>query len=385
MWHNWDFLPEGSLRDSSGFLAVWVAQSLAADAAPGDGRCRGLPAWVVASGSPAGDGSGAAPAGFLRRKAEHLIEEGVRVLMVVDEDGVCGGPPRLSTARAEGVNRSGADDLLVVRCRGVEDALAFLRDRRWTWPVPAPAARRLLAPVEPARASVRSFRRARPSNYISPHFAVGAVHRALERLDGAGYLLAEAPAAWGKSALAAYLKTAPEAEDRFGTVVRYQVLHGLYETVASLIEQVCTQCPKLVDDETSLPVFSPGDVREVGDGRGRLAELLRQTMAAVGRGRRLLVIDGLDELTGTRGGTLHLLDVLPDPRALAAGCSVLLLARPERRPELDAALGRLRTSAARFGVLALGRDTPEYRAMMDRFAVARLGPPADPHLEKIRQ
>ena len=62
------------------------------------------------------------PAGHFPRKCEQLVEEGVRVLMVVDADA----PGRMRQARAEGVTIPGADDLWVLRCAGVEEVVRLV-------------------------------------------------------------------------------------------------------------------------------------------------------------------------------------------------------------------------------------------------------------------
>jgi hypothetical protein len=360
--HNWDFLTDGSLTDTSGYLALLVAQTLAADPTPRASQCWGLPAWLVITGSPGRDG-GVVPAGYLPRKCEQLLEEGVRVLMVVDDGAPCG----MRQARAEGVTAPGADDLWILRCRDVEDVVAQVRDRAWRWPVRAPAPARPFAPVDPNRPRVRALKRFPVRDYVPPGFAVEQIHRELERLDRRGYLHVRAPAAWGKTALAAYLKENPDAGRWFGRVVRYRAQHGMYEKPVLLVDQVRRQCEQLVDEDTILPVFNLDQETRVEAARERLAELLRQTMLAIGLGRLVLAVDGLDELTEPSEGTPGLLSVLPGPEVLADGCFVLLLSRPDLRPATARELDRLRADPTRFGALDLRSDTPEYQALTGEY------------------
>jgi hypothetical protein len=388
MQHQWNFLPNGALRDTSGFLPIWTAQSMAMGVNPLDGRCWGLPAWVVVSGSVASDGSGVAPAGLLSRKCSHLIHEGVRVLLVVDEETWKGPPLRLSTARAEGVDLPGADELLVVRFRGsVEDAIAILNERAWTWPVRAPASTRPFAAVDPRRTRTRIPRDGPASDYQRPDFVLDQIQGALGRLDGRGYLHAQAAGAWGKSALAAFLERDPEVARRFGLVVRYRILHGVFEKPAVFINRVCSQFQSKLAEEAELPLFSLGDMPGADAARERLADLLRLTVEFAPARRLLLVIDGLDELTEASGSAAGLLGILPATQTLAPGCFVLLLSRPTLRPGVAAALGRLGSDPALFGVLHLNADIPRgaeeeherpypYWELMRRFAAEKLKDPS---------
>src|SRR5262249_48607301 len=160
---------------------------------------------VVVSGSVASDGSGVAPAGYLLRKCAHLIEEGVRVLLIHNEEAGPGSPYRFTTARTEGLDLPGADDLHVVRFRGsVEEVIAILNERAGAWPVPAPPNARPFAPKDPRRSRGRLPRDGPTADYQRPDFALDQIQEALATLGGRGYVHGQAAGSWGKTVLATF-------------------------------------------------------------------------------------------------------------------------------------------------------------------------------------
>jgi hypothetical protein len=368
--HDWGFLPQQALQDSSGFMALWLSQRFAAGGAALQGRLYRLPPWVVASAAL--DNGEVVPAQRIRRKCEHLIEEGVRILLIADEHSDPSVPLSFRTCRAteEGVDRPGADHLWVVRCRGTPEQLFhILRARSWLWGARVEGGpSRLFERVDTRRAGARKPQSFLTAHYLRPGFALKRIAEHFGRLGGRGYVHIQAPPTWGKTALADFLEKEGEREPHFGPVVRYQVLHGYLESPGVFLAGVYSRCVSLIGDYCDLP--HPADSTTVEAMRERLAEVLRQTLAAKDRGRLILVVDGLDELTDEASG-LGLLDALPEAPGLAIGCFVLLLSRPGLRPGAAASIARLR-GPSHFLELPLTADTSDYQSIMRDFACARL-------------
>ena len=85
--HEWDWLPDGFLQDTSGSLAIWLAQFVAAGFDGIDHWT--LPPYLVMTATldphGASVGGGAAPVGHIEAKLQTLVEEGIRVAYVADD------------------------------------------------------------------------------------------------------------------------------------------------------------------------------------------------------------------------------------------------------------------------------------------------------------
>lgn len=387
LWHDWDFLGQpGVLGDASGFVALWLTQWLAGGGRELREQSWVLPTWLVASASPAADDTAPAPAGLLDVKCAQLIEEGVRVLLVADEDA--GEDFSASTALEEGVNVPGAEDLRVVRFRGGASSIFRLLERHgWVWPARNPPARgRLFGDHSPSGLADHASDRSQVVSYRRPDYALARLAEATMQLGERGYLHFLAPPMWGKTELARYLEGGPEdATYPLGVAIRYRVLHGVCEEPTAFLTHFTGQCQRKVGDALDLSLFDPSTCTTAVQARQCLTAVFHATVDNLEQKKLLVVIDGLDELTEEEGSTrCNLLDILPRPRELPQGCFVLLLSRPDLRVDVRETLARMRAEGT-VSEVSFSTDEDDYWDLLRSYTLERLGPAASPHLDTILQ
>jgi tetratricopeptide (TPR) repeat protein len=387
--HDEAFLGRGVLRGSSGTMAVWLAQWLAACGRFAEGCRWGVPPWVVVTATLDPDGAGAGGAagsvGLLREKAALLVEEGVRVMVVADPEA---GDATDATAQRY-ADEPGAEDLRVHTVRGdVLDLADGLHRRRYLWPVELQALEgALFESVDPRSGRERQQRRKarqRPlrfnlrEDYLEPAHALEALERARGKLPGRGYLWLTAPPATGKSVLVQALRERWPGADRLpGRTLGYAVLHGRSENPTFFLQDVVDQAAHLDPDEPlhGLPQPHITQGKTLEQVRAELLGVLRLAKELACAGRPLLLaVDGLDELAAGPGDRPELLDLLPRPDELPAGCYVLLTSRPEVRPGVRQALMRWQeASPTYFGTVPLTLDDPRYHDLLARYLRRSLG------------
>jgi hypothetical protein len=304
--HDWHMLGDGVLTGTSGALAIWLAQNLAAGLLP-DRRWT-LPPWVVVTATldPAGDGTGGAagPVGLLREKAEVLVEEGVRVMVVATRDDDSDRVRR--QFGLDGV--LGAEHLLVLPVQvgqhDVADLAGELKRQRLLWPVRLDAFGGRAVEVTPEEAADLIDRRQEPHvvvsaaeveaqlaaadarrrrelecDYIPPVFALQALEAARRELPGRGVLHLTAPAMWGKSFLVLALRHGWKPDEHsaaLGRTIGWAVLHGRPENPGDFLHDLWQEAMFLGGDRPLRNLPAPHDQRTIDDIRRVLREVLKR-------------------------------------------------------------------------------------------------------------
>ncbi len=181
-----------------------------------------------------------------------------------------------------------------------------------------------------------------------------------------GIVLLTGPGGVGKSWVSQGLDASemlPKARGRAAALL-YTSVHGpKIPTAAEVLAELRTAAKTkgwYVPDEVDAPT---PDARLCG----WLAALMRQNPRAA---ELVIVLDGLDELAADSDVPA----LLPTASALPPHCYLILTSRPERRAALQTGLARARSAGA-FAKYFIGSDTPEHRAVLQRYARKQLAMP----------
>ena len=416
--HDCDFMGEKKLTGTSGTMAIWLAQFLAAGGLR-DQRWT-LPPWVLVTATldrqGGGTGGAAGTVGLLRSKVEIALEEGVRVLVVASETGWS------DDIASELGNLPGfTDDLLLLPVRAGDDGVddLALKVKTFCWPLRKDAVGTDLHSTtsEDERYLIDERRddkqlRAWEQDYIPPTFALRAIEAARQELPGRGYIHITAPAMWGKSFLILALRHGwkPVTESAsLGKTLSYSILHGRPENPGDFLFDVFVQAKQQAGEPAFAQFRTPphleGSKEDTRRAVGEMLGVARQSQAL--RNRPLvLAIDALDEITtdDKDSNRYLILDFLPRAEELPDGCYILLTSRPELRPKVWKSLAdHIGTEISETDITSVsevptdikGLDpTPFYRPiafeidddhrqLLREFLIASFGEPIHRHLDAI--
>jgi hypothetical protein len=384
--HDWDLCQPRILDGTSGTMALWLAQFFASGGAVLNGRRWSLAPWVVVSAAldeqQAGSGGGAGAVGGLEEKAQILMEEGVRLLLVANED-----LPHLAATPDLQIASVGGDTRQLAETAREWDALI---------PVALDAlGSELLTPISPCSNRHFTSRRLahlnhfqREQHFLVPAYALRALDEMMTTMAGSGYIHITGPAGIGKSGIAYALRERrQDVPPKMRKVLAYSILHGEAESPGMLWQQMKHQAHRLnaIDDEEVLAFAEPPSLDTWQELRSALCQLLRVVRNERCEGQPLLlVLDGLDELTVPDHGIPPLLSALPTPDELPDGCFVLLLSRVELRRGLRKEIDqRLLADPARARRLDLDPAAAHYEAFLGDFLTASLGETVRCHLPAL--
>ena len=414
--HDWDFLGDKSLTGTSGTMAIWLAQFLAAGGLRDDRWT--LPPWVLVTATldrqGHGPGGTAGTVGLLRSKAEIALEEGVRVLVVASETG------STDNIESEIVGLPGYMGLSLLPVRAGDDGVVHLARelQKFCWPVRFDAVgtdlhstttederdliddRRdphIVVPEStdassPATDIPEKHLREWERDYIPPTFALRAIEAARRDLPGRGYLHVTAPPMWGKSFLVLALRHGwkPVTESAsLGNTLSYSILHGRPENPGDFLLEIFDQAKQQAGERAFANFHTPPHQQRTDDDTRRAV----RDMLAVAhqshslRGRPLmLAIDALDEITADDKDSNRslILDFLPRAEELPDGCYILLTSRPELRPKVWQSLAeRVGTNPATYYRRIDFEIDSEHRQLLREFLLKSFGDPIRPHLDTV--
>jgi tetratricopeptide (TPR) repeat protein len=388
--HDWGFLDEPVLGGTSGTTVIYLTQWLALRGRFAEAQCWTIPPWVVISGSLDGIGD-AGPTDRLREKAEVLVEEGVRVMIIAASS-------RVDYQAVAGIRHglSGAEDLAIRSIPGGHKEFANeLYSRSLLWPAN-------IEPFQdPTLLGTRSdedfqividqqkdpFLHDIEKEYVVPEYAFRALQEKLREMPR-GYVHLKAPPGMGKSILVKALRKGWKGgPGELGRVIGYTILHGHSEDPFFFLEEVIEQAKKL---DPNRPLFNlplPHQQKTLPDVRQALRTILGLVKKSCCPDRPLiLALDGLDELTQRdhQNSRVLIVDTLPAAHELPAGCFVLVTSRPySLRPQVELKLRNLCTDATLFRTVELNPDNPGYRQVLRTYLEQTLGQSVIPHVDAI--
>ena len=413
--HDWDFLGEKSLTGTSGTMAIWLAQFLAA----GGSRDQHwtLPPWVLVTATlnrqGHGTGGAAGTVGLLRSKVEIALEEGVRVLVVASKTGSTdditrelGDLPGFANLELVGV-RAGEDD--------VADIARALRERQLCWPVELDAVPGdLHAPtsveeqylIEERFAIYERRLREQSEEYVPPKKVLQRIEAARQELPGCGYIHIIAPPMWGKSQLILAQKHGWKRSQEsvaLGHTLGYAILHGRPENPPDFLFDIFVQAKQQAGERAFSQFKPPNQHQTDKDTRRAVSDMLEIAHRSLHGRPLMLAVDALDEITTDSNRSL-ILDCLPRADELPLGCYILLTSRPQLRPRVWKSLAdRIGSAIPETGVTSAsevftdfeGLDpTPFYRPikfeidddhrqLLREFLLDSFGEPIQRHLDAI--
>ncbi len=407
--HDWGFLVgrEGQssvpvLGKTSGTFGIWMSMWLTGAGSYLHGERWAMEPWVIVSATLREDGP--APGGcmgpvtLLTEKAEVLLEEGFRALLVEDPH-VQGALPAdeylIQLARREGKQPfqlgTGAEDLLVIPFQKGTKKEIFdrLRPQGFFHTVELAEVENRSLLREPNSAVVWDRNEAQvlpilrfceEAEYLTPSHVLESLEKARQRLpDNKGYLHLVGPGGIGKSMLIRAMQRGVHTD---AATLRYAVLRGEPESPGAFCDTVwndaADQARKYCDARTgqllareigrSNPVNESADVKVKEYLRQKIRDLLDRVKRGICRDRHLmLAIDGVNEMDTTASqDVISILDLLPESQSLPAGCYILLTSRGDNHlPE--AVLERIRQCAG------------------DHYQVAELDPLSDVHQSLLEE